>query len=50
MDNGYKTVDAYMSDLDAEEKERVLAQLAKQLEHGLSLYSTLDELRDCKAH
>ncbi|PPR01535.1 hypothetical protein CVT26_015140 [Gymnopilus dilepis] len=50
VDNGYKTVDAYMSDLDAEEKERVLAQLAKQLEHGLSLYSTLDELRDRKAH
>jgi hypothetical protein len=44
VDNGFKKVDEYREPMTAEEKAAVQEDLSHQLNFGLSLYSTSDEL------
>lgn len=45
VDLGFKKVEDYMKGLEAEEAAEIRAKLSRQLEFGLSLYSTYDERR-----
>lgn len=44
VDLGFKKVDDYMRDMKCEEAAAMREKLSQQLEFGLSLYSTYDEL------